>query len=108
MTCDIGGGGVEDEADCLITLNASHAGHHGLEVVAEGHGEATDDQAGVVEKQPPGLPNNRRQASEGKPGDHVADSNQSHQVTSLVLRQTEFRSIVLNIKIVFRFCVFGS
>ena len=78
MTCDIGGGGVEDEADCLITLNASHAGHHGLEVVAEGHGEATDDQAGVVEKQPARLAHNLRESAKAKPGQGVADSNQTH------------------------------
>ena len=54
MTCDIGGGGVEDEADCLITLDASHAGHHGLEVVGERHGYPTHNQAGVVQEQPAG------------------------------------------------------
>ena len=101
LTGDIGGGvggGVDNEVESLVVaLEARHVGHHRLEVVAEGHGDATDDQAGVVEKQPPKLPHNPREGSEAKPGHRVADSNQRHQVTALGLSQAKLESVVLNI-----------
>ena len=82
-----------------MTLEAGHGGHDGLEVVTEGHGEATDDQAGVVEKQPPRLAHHLRQRSQAKPGQGVADTNKSHQVASLGISQAELLSVVLNITI---------
>ena len=82
-----------------MTLEAGHRGHDGLEVVAESHGEATDDQAGVVEKQPPRLAHHLRQRSQAEPGQGVADTNKSHQVASLSISQAELLSVVLNITI---------
>ena len=80
-----------------MTLEAGHGGHDGLEVVAEGHGEATDDQAGVVQKQPPSLSDNLRKRSETKSGHGIADSNHGNQVASLGISQAELLSVVLNI-----------
>ena len=80
-----------------MALEARHVGHHRLEVVTEGHGEAADDETGVVEEQPPKLPDNPREGSEAKSGQSVADSNQRHQVTSLGVSQAELLSVVLNI-----------
>ena len=91
-------GGVENEVERLIVaLQAGYGGHDGLEVVTEGHGEATDDQAGVVEKQPARLAHNLRESAKAKPGQGVADSNQTHQVTSLCLSQAKLLGVVLDI-----------
>ena len=92
------GGGVDNGGESLIlTLQLGHGGHHGLEVVTEGHGEATDDQAGVVQKQPPSLSDNLRERPETKSGHGVTDSNHGNQVASLGISQAELLSVVLNI-----------
>ena len=80
-TLAVSNGGVEDHGQGLaLTVHPGQGGEYWLEVVTEGHGEAADDEAGVVEEQPVEL---LGQGAQDEPGDGVADADQPDEVTAL-------------------------